>query len=501
MTPSVNTLLGGRYKLSGDLARVVSAQRAWDRWLHRPVFIKIFARTKIDGLAAKRRFIESAQALVRIDQANLLDYGATEDGAPYHVIRDEGLEHLSLADAGALSWARVREVLLDVIAGVDALHCQRIVHGNISLHSVALIGDTARLVDFGDASVAEHELSPEQVADDVRGVAALGFRLLTGGAAIGRSVDELADALAKTDAPSSVRATLLEILTGAQAVELGSLRRDLDGDLLRARGWGRSELVSAAATMAAALMLVIGLWSSFASFEATSVERSPTVHASSSELMCEAGLGPLGPGSISTVAMGLPMDLSMDLSTASADESTPSLGDEVTTVSSKPEPKPQPHSDARFDAARASVEVGSTNTRKPTVVQTRRFDVDRDLSPALLVERGIDLTHGRPAAEDDPRLPVVDGPKRARALFEAACEQNYGKGCHMLGVQIAEGMTSDESADPAHYYRRGCALDYHRSCAALADLARAGEIIADVSLLDAKACLLAGPTSSYCLPK
>ncbi|HVI00218.1 MAG TPA: hypothetical protein VM869_15985 [Enhygromyxa sp.] len=155
----------------------------------------------------------------------------------------------------------------------------------------------------------------------------------------------------------------------------------------------------------------------------------------------------------------------------------------------------------RFESARAHTQVGSEAQRKGVSMHSERFEGRRGLSPAVLVQRGIDLTHGRPTSEDDPRLPIVDGPIRARALFEAACARDYGKGCHMLGVQIAEGMIPDDGTGAAGYYRRGCALDYHRSCAALAELARAGQIVADADLLEAKACLLAGPRSSYCLPR
>ncbi len=478
MARSAKPLLGGRYKLSGEQGGVASAHRAWDRWLNRPVFVKILPASKIGSLAAKRQFIDSAQALVRIAHPNvesLLDYGATDDGAPYHVMHDAEVELVPLGDGQPLGWAQVRGILLDVTAGVDALHGQRIVHGDISLHSVALVGDSARIVDFTDAGLNQHDLAPEEFCDDVRAIAALGYRLLTGHGSTGRAPLAIEAALARTDAPPRAQATLLRVLT-SQFVELEQLRGGLtDESRASLRPW--SGVVNAGAAVAAAAMLSIGLWSSI------SVSAQAVVDTSMLALVCEPQLG----ATESLLSMSLGRAASPDTSAEPDAHSESTSGASAATQSS-------------FEAARARVEVGAEGRRKRTVVHSKRFDLHQELSAEHMVERGIDLTHGRPNPEDDPRVPIVDGPKRARALFEAACARDYGKGCHMLGVQIAEGMVPDDGAGPAEHYRRGCALDYHRSCAALADLARAGEIVADVSLLDAKACLLAGPDSSYCLP-
>jgi hypothetical protein len=482
MAKSVKMVLGERYRLTGEFARGASVQRAWDRWLNRQVFIKILPNANIDDCAIKTQFINSAQALARIDHPNieaLLDYGATEEGAPYHVMHEAGDDLATLtADHGRVSWARARGIVLDVIAGVDALHRQRIVHGDISPHTVALFGETARLVQFGDAELTESDPTPEQISVDVHGVAALAFALLTGFAPTGRASLALAAALERVGAPRSVRAILLRTLLEPGAVALSTLRRELAGG---SRVRARTRWINAAAGLAATVMLSIGLWSSVANSQTTTLALDSDRHDRIAERVQQPSAQPPSdePASSSTV-------------TSSLDEVAP----QETVVEFSPVTTQQ-----RFDSGRTHIEVGSEGQRKAVKIRSEQIDLHRDLSPTVLVQRGIDLTHGRPTPEDDPRLPVVDGPLRARELFEAACALEHGKGCHMLGVQIAEGMIPNEGTSAADYYRRGCALDYHRSCAALADLARAGEISADADALDAKACALAGPESSYCGPR
>lgn len=480
-------LLGGRYKLTGALARADSVQRGWDRWLNRQVFIEILSSHEIDNCDSKGRFIASARALVQMEHPNveaLLDYGVTDAGAPYHVMAEAGVDLASLmAREGRVSWARARGILLDVIAGVAALHRRRIVHGGIAPHSVALVGDTARLVEFGQAKQLARELSAADISVDVHGIAALGFLLLTGLRATGRATPVLEAALARIELPRSVRALLLRALSEPHSVELASLQRAIAG---KSCSLARTRLIDAAAAVAAVAMLTIGLWSSVASSSAALGMLDASADANTAKT-CEQAFE-----SVSTVEL---RSRSVE-PIAQPSASAPPIDSPAISQSAKPIA-----SQSRFESARAHLQVGAEQRRRGMSVRSDRFELHGELSPAKLVERGIDLTHGRPTPQDDPRLPIVDGPIRARALFEAACARDYGKGCHMLGVQIAEGMIPDDRYDgsgAAEHYRRGCALDYHRSCAALADLARAGRIVADADLLEAKACLLAGPNSSYC---
>jgi hypothetical protein len=286
---------------------------------------------------------------------------------------------------------------------------------------------------------------------------------------------------------------LLQALT--EPVELATLRRAL---LLRSSfGRVRTKVIDAAASVAAATMLVIGLWS------------SPEIGSSaiaSGHMFCEDART----SSIATAHAVIELDVETHADELSFSRSAADLSSRRSAADLSEDIDPIDHVDhvdhvdpvaveLQFESARGRIEVGSEAQPSTAVtMHSKRIELHRELSPASLVERGIDLTHGRPTPQDDPRVPIVDGPVRARALFEAACAREYGKGCHMLGVQIAEGMIADDGAGPAAHYRRGCALEYHRSCAALADLARAGEIDADADQLDAKACQLAGPASSYC---
>src|SRR5690554_3570338 len=160
MTNSAHTVLGGRYKLTGEIARSSSTlvRRAWDRWLNRYVSIKILPNSKIACEAAKRGFIGSAGALTRIDHPHvepLLDYGATAEGAPYHVMpaREGSTLAMVLAAEGPMPWATVQALLLGILAGVDALHQQCVVHREIALHTIVVTDHWARLVDFDDAEL------------------------------------------------------------------------------------------------------------------------------------------------------------------------------------------------------------------------------------------------------------------------------------------------------------------------------------------------------------
>lgn len=494
MAVPLKSLLGGRYQLSGETARVGAFSRGWDRWLNRRIFIEILGNDKIDEPAANRRFIDSAQALIRIEHPNieaLLDFGVTGDGRPYHVLRESGVELATvLAAQGRLDWVRTRELLLDVIAGVRALHRRRIVHGGVSTRAVALFGQTARLVEFADAELSEHELTVEQRSVDVRGIATLALVLLTGADPSDRDETSLDDELARAGVPTAVRAMLLRALSGE--IELSILRQQFQAASRPERRLvaffrpGVPRLIDVAASVAAVTMLAIGLWSSVnaeRSSEAIDLHARGTglpMIADLSELTCEAA--------------------DLDAEEPAPAERAPSIERRSEQIAAVPEEIHVEPSAAQFATASARVVVGSEERRKSLAIQSRRFDLLGELSPASMVERGIDLTHGRPAGNDDPRVPILDGPERARELFEAACARRYGKGCHMLGVQIAEGMVPDDGAGPAVHYRRGCELDYHRSCAALADLARIGKIVADADVLDAKACRLAGADSSYCRP-
>ncbi|MFO7563212.1 MAG: hypothetical protein R6X02_11260 [Enhygromyxa sp.] len=448
---------------------------------------------------AKRHFIDSAQALIRIEHPNveaLLDFGATAEGRPYHVTREAEVDLAGLLeDEGGLAWGRARGIMLDVIAGVAALHRRRIVHGGISPQAVALFDETARLVEFADASLYEHELTLKQRSADVRDLAALAVSMLTGVGPLGPALA----ALRQVQVPAAARAVLLRALSEPETVELSSLRRAFAGESL---GRARARLIDLGASAAAVMMLSIGLWSSVAGSE-RSLDADTLAERAAVELLCEAsGLVSEAP------ARSIPRPLERELPPARAEAPAvqPEAAEPEAAEPAEPEePEPELELDEaqptrRFASAHARVAVGSEAQRKPVVAKTQRFDLRGEISPASLVERGIDLTHGRPTAEDDPRLPILDGPARARELFEVACARDHGKGCHMLGVQIAEGMVPDDGAGPAAHYRRGCELDYHRSCAALADLARAGEIVADADSLDEKACRLAGAGSSYCRP-
>jgi serine/threonine-protein kinase len=175
---------------AGNMGVVV---RAHHKVLGHAVAIKFIKRSIMDDEAALARFEREARALVAIESdhvVRVLDYGRTDDGAPYMV-----MEHLTGRDL--MREMRTREILpideavgyaIQACRGLADIHALGVVHRDIKPANLFLTRRTSgdvvvKIVDFGiakapkrsdeDGALTErsmaigspHYMAPEQLRD------------------------------------------------------------------------------------------------------------------------------------------------------------------------------------------------------------------------------------------------------------------------------------------------------------------------------------------------
>jgi serine/threonine protein kinase len=207
----VHTLLDHRYQLirqigKGGMGEVWQARHVQ---LDRPVAIKFLLHEE-----GGPRFKREAQAIVSIRHSgvvDVLDFGETEQGVPYFVM--ELLEGETLAlrvhRQGPLSWAFVRNIVLEVSDALAHAHAAGVIHRDLKPSNVIVLdrppprGSSTKLIDFGIAKLLDDDkprltrtgyiqgtpayMSPEQVTGepvdartDVYGLGCLMYFLLSG---------------------------------------------------------------------------------------------------------------------------------------------------------------------------------------------------------------------------------------------------------------------------------------------------------------------------------
>ncbi len=114
------------------------------------------------------RFLREARASSMISHPNVVeitDFGQTPSGAPFFVM--EYLEGEDLSEViereEALKWGRVRPIMLQICAALQAAHDQGIVHrdmkpGNVLVLEKAGKKDFVKVLDFGIAKVTSQEV-------------------------------------------------------------------------------------------------------------------------------------------------------------------------------------------------------------------------------------------------------------------------------------------------------------------------------------------------------
>ncbi len=239
---SIGDRLAGRYRLDARIGRgaFASVFRARDRRLQRDVAVKVLHANLATDPVIAARFDREARVLATVSHPNVVAIhdvapaDPTTGAEPFLVMDlcDGGslADRLAASETGALPPDHLIAVVVDVAAGLDALHGRGIVHRDLKPSNVLLSEDRARIADLGIAAAGPSELTsigttvgtlaylaPEQLAgepgspaSDVHALGVMAFLGLTG--RLPRpagSVNELVAASARRVVPvSSVRPDL-----------------------------------------------------------------------------------------------------------------------------------------------------------------------------------------------------------------------------------------------------------------------------------------------------
>jgi serine/threonine protein kinase len=152
----------GRYRLLSSLGSggMASVFRAWDIHNERPCAVKVI-HAKIAGKkSVRRRFAREAEAMIRLDHPNVIQIFDLnlEAKQPYIVmeIAEAGSLDRWMTTHGPMPLPLLREVMLQVCAGVSAAHKQGITHRDLKPQNVLIdVSGTCRVTDFGIAQIGD----------------------------------------------------------------------------------------------------------------------------------------------------------------------------------------------------------------------------------------------------------------------------------------------------------------------------------------------------------
>ncbi len=170
-------LLAGKYALgdcigAGGMGRVYRAEQVT---LCRTVAVKVMHRELADDDRIARHFKTEAIAAARFAHPNsvaVIDYGETEDGAPFLVM--EYVQGRSLASIvrqeAPLDPARAAGLVTQLLDALADAHTLGIVHADVKSDNVLVEttrdrGEQAKLVDFGLARISAEARDPADAFD------------------------------------------------------------------------------------------------------------------------------------------------------------------------------------------------------------------------------------------------------------------------------------------------------------------------------------------------
>ena len=157
-----NELLGGRYRLDrrigcGGMATIYAAT---DQTTGGVVAVKVLHPEFDTDADLVRRFTQEGQLAAQIQHPNLVSAQDLGWVGGRHFIAMQLVEGERLSDMARdkpLPWERSVRLVLDVLAGLAALHARGVVHRDVSPHNCLIEqlgdGERVRLLDLGNARV------------------------------------------------------------------------------------------------------------------------------------------------------------------------------------------------------------------------------------------------------------------------------------------------------------------------------------------------------------
>lgn len=239
-------LLGRRYRIRGFIGKGSYARvyLAHDEETGNPVAVKVMEKPFRDDANARRRFLQEAQAIVKVGHPNIVRvYEAgirSDDGAPYLVMEFLFGEPVGthLRRDGALPLDITLPALRQAAAGLSAAHERNIIHRDVKPDNLFFIGEPGdpydlKVLDFGFSKLQTSQLTaagiilgtpaymaPEQVLAeevdaraDIYGLGMVMYHMLTGRPPFktGDDVKTLARQLSSHPPPPSARVSSIDV--------------------------------------------------------------------------------------------------------------------------------------------------------------------------------------------------------------------------------------------------------------------------------------------------
>ncbi|MFO0647935.1 MAG: serine/threonine-protein kinase [Polyangiales bacterium] len=206
----------GQYRIvkrlgSGAMGAVYAAEHTG---LHKRVVLKVLHAQHARSPSIRSRFAREGRAAASIRHPNVVDVTdvGLQDGTPYLIM--ELLEGESLGDLlgrhGALAVESAVDLMLPVIAGVEAAHASGVVHRDLKPDNIFVTRDATgaahpKVLDFGISRVAEGDDGRHTGTDGILGTPTY---------MAPEQIERARDADARTD-QYALGVTLYECLTGA----------------------------------------------------------------------------------------------------------------------------------------------------------------------------------------------------------------------------------------------------------------------------------------------
>jgi tetratricopeptide (TPR) repeat protein len=157
-------VLAGRYKLVGELGRggMGRVYKAEDQELGDVVALKTLLSGSIASID-QDRLLREVQICRRITHPNVVrvyDMGRFPGGLfiTMEYLEGQTLDR-ELRAHGPLSLARVRDLLAQLLAGLEEAHQMRIVHRDLKPSNVFVHGERVKILDFGIARQEDHDVN------------------------------------------------------------------------------------------------------------------------------------------------------------------------------------------------------------------------------------------------------------------------------------------------------------------------------------------------------